>query len=141
MLERTHEHITSELQQNARTDTTFMVAAIFFDLIIWGINWNAASSYYYTNRTFRDDLQFWFLIFITILINGFAVRALLAGRSARLKLINSLISMYRDNGVDKYYDPSLLITYSDRYWLFTAIIIVWTAPSIFIPLIERYIKF
>ena len=47
----------------------------------------------------------------TILINSFAVRALLAGRDTRNKLVSGLVAMYRDNDVDKYYDASLLDTY------------------------------
>ena len=38
MLKQVHEHITSELQQNARTDTIFVVTAIVFNLIVMGVN-------------------------------------------------------------------------------------------------------
>ena len=38
MLNQVHEHIVSELQQNARTDTIFVVTAIVFNLIVLGIN-------------------------------------------------------------------------------------------------------
>jgi hypothetical protein len=34
MLKQVHEHIVSELQQNARTDTLFVVTAIAFNLIV-----------------------------------------------------------------------------------------------------------
>ncbi len=43
MLKQVHDHITSELRQNARTDTIFVVTAIAFNLIVLGINSGVAS--------------------------------------------------------------------------------------------------
>ncbi|MBA7606344.1 hypothetical protein ES703_13492 [subsurface metagenome] len=34
MIERVHEHVIAELQQNTRTDTIFIVTAILLNLII-----------------------------------------------------------------------------------------------------------
>ena len=33
MIEHVHKHITSELQQNTKTDIIFIIAAIFLNLI------------------------------------------------------------------------------------------------------------
>jgi len=38
MIERVHEHIITELQQNARTDTIFILTAIFLNLTALGVN-------------------------------------------------------------------------------------------------------
>ena len=38
MIEQVHNHIISELQQNARTDTAFILTSIFLNLISLGIN-------------------------------------------------------------------------------------------------------
>ena len=38
MIEHIHKHITDELQQNARTDTIFILSAILLNLITLGIN-------------------------------------------------------------------------------------------------------
>ncbi len=38
MIERVHEHIITELQQNTRTDTIFILAAILLNLLSLGIN-------------------------------------------------------------------------------------------------------
>nr|MEE4269157.1 hypothetical protein [Candidatus Krumholzibacteria bacterium] len=43
MLKEIHGHIVNELQQNARTDTVFVVAAVLFNLVVMGINWGVAS--------------------------------------------------------------------------------------------------
>jgi hypothetical protein len=34
MIERVHEHVVSELQQSAKTDTVFVVTAVLFNLIV-----------------------------------------------------------------------------------------------------------
>ena len=44
MIERVHEHITSELAVNTRTDTIFVLTAIFLNLVTLGINSSIASS-------------------------------------------------------------------------------------------------
>lgn len=38
IIEQVHNHIISELQQNARTDKVFILTAIFLNLISLGIN-------------------------------------------------------------------------------------------------------
>ncbi|MES0329329.1 MAG: hypothetical protein ABUK06_03470, partial [Dehalococcoidales bacterium] len=43
MIERVHEHIVNELQQNARTDTVFIPTAILLNLLTLGINSSVAS--------------------------------------------------------------------------------------------------
>ena len=43
MIERVHEHIVNELQQNARTDTFFIPTAILLNLLTLGINSSVAS--------------------------------------------------------------------------------------------------
>jgi len=38
MLEQIHEHVMSDLQQGARTDTVFVVTAVVFNLFMLGVN-------------------------------------------------------------------------------------------------------
>ncbi|GAH43587.1 unnamed protein product, partial [marine sediment metagenome] len=38
MLEQIHKHLVSELQQNTRTDTIFIITAILLNLLSLGIN-------------------------------------------------------------------------------------------------------
>lgn len=137
MLKEIHEHALSELRQSARTDTVFVVAAVLFNLIVLGINWGVAANAGKDGRPPANDLILALLITATLLVNTFAVRALLAGRIARSKLLQGLMAMYRDNGVDKYYDSSLLDAYDSRYRLFVAVLASLAAVSIIIPLVER----
>jgi hypothetical protein len=139
MIERVHEHVVSELQQSAKTDTVFVVTAVLFNLIVLGINWAVAGTTHDSKRPSSDDLILGLLIIATFVIDAFTVRALFTGRKTRTKLISGLISMYRDNGVDKYYDESLLEAYSARYSLFTGVIICLALLSIVVPLLQRMI--
>jgi hypothetical protein len=140
MLREVHEHVVSEVQQSARTDTVFVVTAVLFNLIVMGINWAVASESGDGGHPPENDFILGILIIATILINLFAVRALLAGRDTRNKLISGLVAMYRDNDVDKYYDPSLLDTYGTRYMLFVAILVSLAAIAIIVPLLARLLS-
>jgi hypothetical protein len=38
MIERVHQHIIEELQQNTRTDTIFIITSIFLNLLTLAVN-------------------------------------------------------------------------------------------------------
>jgi hypothetical protein len=139
MLTQVHEHIVSELQQNARTDTIFVVTAITFNLIVLGINsavaGDAASEY----SDSSNDLILAVFIVMSLLVNFIATLALNTGRKTREKLVHGLYSMYQDNQVAKYYDASLAQAYNRRYLLFTGVILSLATTSILVPLIIRFV--
>ena len=137
MLKEVHEHILAELQQSSRTDTIFVVAAVIFNLVVLGINWGVAQPDRNQIHKASDDIILSLLIAATILINFFVVKALLTGRETRQKLLQGLVTMYKDNNVEKYYDESLLSAYGFRYKLFVAVLLVLSAIAIFVPLLMR----
>ena len=137
MLKQVHEHIISELQQNARTDTIFVVTAIVFNLIVLGINSAIASEGATPNASSSNDLILTVFIIMTLLVNGMAVIALNSGKQSRTILLQGLLKMYEDNQVNQYYDQSLLAGYSKRYLLFTGVILCLALTSILVPLIIR----
>jgi len=139
MLKQVHEHIASELQQNARTDTIFVVTAIVFNLIVMGINSGVAGEAASANANPSNDLILMVLIIMSLLINSIAVTALNFGKKNREKLIRGLLDMYQDNDVAKYYNESLMAGYGKRYLLFTGVIICLALTSIIVPLIIRYV--
>ena len=53
------------------------------------------------------------------------------------KLLEGLLRMYKDNGVDKYYDSTLLSAYSMRYKFFLTVIIILAVITILAPLLVR----
>lgn len=136
MLEKLHDHIVGELQQNARTDTVFVVAAVLFNLVVLGINWAVAASGHDGARG-AGDVIFALLVVATLAINGFCLRALAAGRATRLKLVRGLLDMYRDNDVARYYDESLVAAYGARYTMFMAVNGVLAVLAIVVPFIAR----
>ena len=140
MLREVHEHIVGELQQNARTDTVFVVAAVLFNLVVMAINSEIASATREGVHPPQNDPILGVLIVATLLINAFAVRALLTGGETRKKLITGLVAMYKDNAVDKYYDASLLEAYGTRYKLFVAVLVCLAAISIVVPMINRLLS-
>jgi len=130
MIERVHEHIITELQQNARTDTIFILTAILLNLIALGVNSGVSSG--------RDiDATTWIVFFtfvcLVIVINLIVVFGLLRGKETRVKLINGLLKMYKDQGVEGYYDSSLLRNYSTRYNLFLLAVVVTGLIAIVVP--------
>jgi hypothetical protein len=136
MLERVHEHVVSELQQSARTDTIFVITAVVFNLVVLGIN-SAVASEGADGGDAASDVILGVLIAMSVLINGISVLALLFGRGTRDKLLQGLLAMYRDNDVAQYYDQSLLTNYGRRYWLFTGVILSLAVTGIVVPLIVR----
>jgi uncharacterized membrane protein YhaH (DUF805 family) len=138
MLIEVHKHIVSELDQSSRTDTVFVVSAVLFNLVVLGINWGVASNAHDPKgQAGGGDFILAILVLATLIINAFCIRALLAGNQTRTRLVSGLMAMYRDQGVDKYYDPSLLDIYSTRYKLFTAVLGVLAAIAVIVPLVAR----
>jgi hypothetical protein len=133
MIERVHEHIISELGANTRTDTIFVLTAIILNLITLAINSGIASSQPSTTSTI---VMFAFVALI-IVINFVAEIGLIRGRLMRKKLLDGLLKMYKDQGVDGYYDPSLLSDYRTRYNLFMLTVLFTGLLAIIIPFIIR----
>ena len=147
MLNQVHDHIVNALGESSRTDTIFVLTAIVFNLIVLGINSSVALgaveqrqsvSYDPTLSAGTLDLILAVFIAMTALLNVVAVAALALGRRTRRTLLGGLVAMYRDNDVDKYYDPSLMSNYGVRYLLFTGVIATLAAAAIVVPLIIRF---
>ena len=132
MIERVHEHIIAELRQNTITDTIFILTAILLNLITLGINSGVASG---SDKDATTWTVFFTFISLLIVVNFVAEIGLLKGKQTRIKLINGLLKMYKDQGVDGYYDESLLSNYSTRYNLFLLAVIVTGLIAIIVPLV------
>lgn len=140
MLGQVHDHIVSELNQSARTDTIFVITAVVFNLIVMGINSAVAGEAGASpNPETANDIILGVLIAMSLLVNCIAVLALFFGRGTRNKLLAGLLAMYRDNDVDRYYDPSLLTNYNRRYMLFIGVILCLAVTGIVVPLVIRFL--
>lgn len=134
MLEHVHHHITKELEQNTKTDIIFILSAIVLNMITLGINSGLAEK----SRTENSTLIVMF-VFVTliILVNIVVIIGLLKGRQTRTKLINGLLTMYKDQNVSKYYDESLLGNYNIRYNLFIMVVVCTGVIAAIVPFISR----
>ena len=132
MIERVHEHIITELQQNTRTDTIFILTAILLNLLALGINSAVASN---SDRDATTWIVFFTFVALVIVINFVVEIGLIKGKQTRIKLINGLLKMYKDQGVEGYYDASLLSNYTTRYNLFMLVVIFTGLISIIVPFV------
>lgn len=130
MIQRVHEHIIAELQQNTRTDTIFIITAILLNLLSLAVNSGVASE---SDREATTWIVFVTFVCLVIVINLVVIIGLLRGKETRIKLVNGLLKMYKDQGVDGYYDPSLLSNYSTRYNLFLVAVVFTGAVAIIVP--------
>jgi len=132
MIERVHEHIIIELQQNTRTDTIFILTAIILNLLCLGINSIVATQ---SNKDATIWILFFTFVCLLIVVNFVVEIGLLKGKQTRLKLINGLLKLYKDQGVEGYYDASLLSNYNTRYNLFMLVVIFTGLIAMVVPLV------
>jgi hypothetical protein len=134
MIEHVHNHITSEMQQNTRTDIIFILTSIFLNLITLAVNAGLVEK----SRTESSSLMVMF-VFVTliILVNIVVIIGLIKGKQTRVKLINGLMAMYKDQNVAKYYDESLLGNYNVRYNLFILVVVCTGVIATIVPFILR----
>ena len=75
---------------------------------------------------------------LIIVVNFVVEVGLIKGKQTRIKLINGLLKMYKDQGVEGYYDASLLSNYSTRYNLFLFVVVFTGLIAIIVPLILTF---
>lgn len=134
MIEHVHKHITSELQQNTRTDIIFILTAIILNLITLAVNSGMSE----TSRTDNSSLIVMFIfVGLIVMVNLVVIVGLLKGKQTREKLLNGLIKMYEDQNVNQYYDLKLLENYNTRYNLFIMVVVFTAIIATIIPFILR----
>jgi len=130
MIERVHEHIITELQQNTRTDTIFILAAILLNLLALGVNSAVAQG---SDKDATAWVVFFTFVCFVIVISFVVEVGLLKGKQTRIKLISGLLKMYKDKGVAGYYDESLLSNYALRYNLFLFVVVFTGLVALVVP--------
>lgn len=133
MIERVHEHLINELQQNGRTDTIFILTAILLNLVTLGVNSAVAAA----GRDITATTVMAMFVALLIVVNLVVIFGLLKGKQTRSKLIEGLLKMYRDQNVDGYYDASLLSNYNTRYNLFILAVVFTGIIALVIPFVIR----
>ncbi len=132
MIERVHEHIIEELKQNTRTDTVFILTAILLNLLSLGVNSAVSQS---NNKDSTTWVVFFTFVCLVIVVNFVVELGLLKGKQTRTKLLNGLLKMYKDQGVEGYYDASLLSNYAVRYNLFLFVVVFTGLVALVVPVV------
>ncbi len=132
MIERVHEHIISELNTNTRTDMIFVLTAILLNLITLGVNSGIAAG---GSGDVTTTIILFTFVALLIVVNFIAEIGLIKGRQTRAKLLNGVLKMYKDQGVESYYDPSLLSDYRTRYNLFLLAVLFTGLVALIVPFV------
>ncbi len=132
MIERVHEHIISELNANTRTDTIFVLTAIILNLITLGINSGIAAG---GGSGITTTIILFTFVALLLVVNLVAEVGLIRGRQTRQKLLDGILKMYKDQGVEGYYDPSLLGDYRTRYNLFLLAVLFTGLIALIVPFV------
>jgi hypothetical protein len=109
-----------------------VLTAIILNLISLGINSAIAG-----NRGGASTIVLFTFVALIIVINLVAEIGLIRGRQMRRKLLDGLMKMYKDQGVEGYYDLSLMGDYHTRYNLFMLIVLFTGLVALIIPFILR----
>jgi hypothetical protein len=134
MIERVHQHIMTELQLIIRTDTVFVLTAIILNLLILGINSAISNASREKTNVF---IAMFIFVFLTVVVNLVAISGLLKGKQTRTRLLNGLLKIYKDQGVEGYYDPAILLNYNARYNLFILAVAFVGLIAIVVPFVIR----
>ena len=149
MKDRLHGEISGELEQTTKTDKTTVVVAIVLNIIFMLANMAFAGGAWQTIYDYKNDgafttsselnfsllAAFIILIVVTVVFNFLVIRALSKGVERRLKLTEGLLKMYQEEGLDKFYDPSIVQGYESRYSLYKNIILILGFLAIAIPFV------
>ena len=135
MIERVHEHIITELGQNTRTDTIFVLTAIVLNLIALAVNSIIAAESSYGGVDATTIIVMFIFVALVLVVNFVVEVGLIRGRQMRGKLLSGLLKMYKDQGVEGYYDPSLLSNYNTRYNLFMLVVLFTGLVALIIPFV------
>lgn len=90
-------------------------------------------------RRMKSDFYFVVFLLMTLLINSVCIAALLTNRDTRVKLLNGLMVMYKDQNVDAYYDASLLNNHARRYQYFALVAVALAVMAFLVPLAIRFL--
>jgi hypothetical protein len=154
MKERIYEQISRELKLATRLDLVTVIVAVAVTLLVLfpmamvfaassvgsitgdltsGLSGLPAMRSATLNAT--PTIIMFVLLLAILAITCYAARTLMNNKKQRAKLNDGLMKLYKDEGVDQYYDGSIFKSYEARYSLFNVIITVVGALSIIIPLV------
>jgi len=145
MKDRIHEQISNELRQANKADLVTVIIVVLVTFILFGI----ATGFAYgsvetpfislTGKTPQlstmATIIMWVSIAAIIAINYYAVRSMLQNKARRAKLNEGLIKLYKDEGMDQYYDGSIFKSYETRHNTYAVIVGAVGALGVIVPIV------
>ena len=151
MKERIHEQISQELKLATRMDLVTVIVALAMTLMLFplamvfaassvgsitgGLTGGLTGEIITMNFNATPTIIMVVCIAAIIVINLFSVRAMLKNKLQRAKLNDGLMKLYKDEGMDQYYDGSIFKSYETRYNLFAVILAAVGATSVIVTLV------
>ncbi len=135
LLAHVHQHLIDELRVNTRTDRIFIITSIVINVAILGTNSALAASSSWNSDHGKNIIIMFIFVALLCVVNLVAEIGIIKGRQTRTKLLNGLIKMYEEHGVDGYYDKSLLASYKIRYNMFMLVVLFTGLTAVTIPFI------
>jgi multidrug transporter EmrE-like cation transporter len=146
MKERIHEQIGNDLKQATRMDIIIVIVAIVVSFILFSLSMGFAFAS--TNSVMSTltkmaaksvntapTIIMFLCVGASVAIDFFAVRNLLKNKARRVKLNEGLMKLYKEEGMDQYYDGSIFKGYETRYNLYAIILTAVGAVSVIAPLV------
>ncbi|APV44952.1 hypothetical protein Dform_01631 [Dehalogenimonas formicexedens] len=153
MKDRLHGEISSELDQTTKTDKTTVIVAIVLNIVFMLANMAFASGAFTNRYDYRPDgsyttspetnvgllAAFVILLVVTIVFNILVIQALSKGVERRAKLTQGLVKLYQEEGLDKYYDSTIVEGYQARYGLYRNIVMIVGLLAVAIPVVFLFV--
>jgi divalent metal cation (Fe/Co/Zn/Cd) transporter len=146
MKERIHEHLSNELRQASRTDTTIVIIAIVVSFLLFGMALGfgfSTVSYNYDFLSESQDIKFnmyttvamFISLVAIIMVNWFSIRSLVNNKKQKIALAENLGKLSQEEGANQYYDSNVSKGYGMRSNLFIGVSATIAATLVIIPVI------
>jgi hypothetical protein len=149
MKEKIYEQISKELKLAAQVDMKIVITDIVVSLILFflamgfadgtvgGVSLSLTGGISHSHNTLNTvpTIVMFVLLVVILVMNYYAVKMLVNNQKQRAKLNEGLMKLYKDEGVDQYYDGSIFKGYESRYNLFAIFAGAIGAMGIIVPLV------
>jgi hypothetical protein len=133
MIEQLHSHLLKDMEQAGKEDTTFVLSAVFFNIMVLAVN-----SAVVQGESPSSTAIFIIFTFGSLLVTSSALAAIRNASKACAIYHNALMNIYEENSVAKYWPKELSKNAGTRLRLYMLIVSITGLIAILIPLIAGY---
>lgn len=132
MKEKVHEHLLAELALASRSNTTFVISAVLFNIFVLVFSSAIAA----INNPFSITI-FGLLVVSSGIMTTTALKALDKGKQSCDLYHESLLKLYRDSHVSEYWPEAIDGNIEERGNLHERVVVVIGTIAIVIPLLSK----